>query len=469
MNAAWQNLTLSSLTTSQWRRASLLGKLVGLLYQWRQASWLMQFSSEIAVGLLSLVFALSPFVPNSMIGVVLAACGVFWVLLTLADAPANSRLTPIHLVILLYWGIVTLATAFSPVKAAALVGWSKFSLYLLFFALVERVVRSPRWRSWLITLYLHIALIVSIYGLRQWLFGADALATWTDPESPLAQTTRVYSYLGNPNLLAGYLLPAVPLSIAAVFAWRGWLPKLLAVVIAGINMLCLVLTFSRGGWLGLVMSLFIFSLLLLYWLLPHLPRFWRLWAFPILLGGLAGILLLAIVFVEPVRDRAASIFASREDSSNNFRINVWAGVREMIRDRPILGIGPGNTAFNQIYPLHQRPGFTALSAYSIFLEILVEVGFIGFTIFLWLLLVLFNQGWMQMRSLRNQGSREIFWLMAAIATLFGMLTHGAVDTIWYRPEVATLWWFMVAIITSYSSGASQGSPQRSVDSPVNAA
>jgi len=46
--------------------------------------------------------------------------------------------------------------------------------------------------------------------------------------------------------------------------------------------------------------------------------------------------------------------AGRADSSNNFRINVWAAVVEMIRDRPILGIGPGNTAFNKIYPLYQR-------------------------------------------------------------------------------------------------------------------
>jgi putative inorganic carbon (hco3(-)) transporter len=451
MNAFWQNITLAQLRTDQWTGGSLIGKLLGGLSQWRQASALMQFGDSIAVGLLSLVFALAPFVPNPMIGVLLAACGGFWVLLTVSDAPASRRLTPIHLVILVYWGIVTIATAFSPVKAAALAGWGKFSLYLLFFALIERVLRSPRWRSWLITLYLHLALIVSVYGLRQWLFGADALATWTDPESPLANTTRVYSYLGNPNLLAGYLLPAIPLGIAALLAWRGWLPKLLAGVITVVNLLCLVLTFSRGGWLGLVVTLLIMALLLLYWLLPHLPRFWRLWAFPILLGGLGGILVIAILFVEPVRDRVLSIFASRKDSSNNFRINVWAGVREMIRDRPILGIGPGNTAFNQIYPLYQRTGFTALSAYSIFLEILVEVGWIGFTAFLWFLLVLFNQGWTRIQALRDQGSREIFWLLAAIATLFGMLTHGAVDTIWYRPEVATLWWFMVAIITSYGS------------------
>jgi putative inorganic carbon (HCO3(-)) transporter len=59
-------------------------------------------------------------------------------------------------------------------------------------------------------------------------FGAAALATWVDPESPFSKTTRVYSYLGNPNLLAGYLLPAVSLSLVAVFVWRSWSNKALA-------------------------------------------------------------------------------------------------------------------------------------------------------------------------------------------------------------------------------------------------
>jgi len=52
------------------------------------------------------------------------------------------------------------------------------------------------------------------------------------------------------------------------------------------------------------------------------------------------VIIATVLFVEPVRDRVFSIFAGRADSSNNFRINVWAAVVEMIRDRPILGIGP---------------------------------------------------------------------------------------------------------------------------------
>jgi putative inorganic carbon (HCO3(-)) transporter len=120
----------------------------------------------------------------------------------------------------------------------------------------------------------------------------------------------------------------------------------------------------------------------------------------------------------------------------------------MIRDRPILGIGPGNSAFNKIYPLYMRPKYSALSAYSIYLEILVETGIIGFSCFIWLLTVTFNQGIQQIKRLRQSPSREGFWIMAAIAGMIGLMIHGCVDTVWYRPQVSTLWWFLIAIITS---------------------
>jgi putative inorganic carbon (HCO3(-)) transporter len=30
-----------------------------------------------------------------------------------------------------------------------------------------------------------------------------------------------------------------------------------------------------------------------------------------------------------------------------------------------------------------------------------------------------------------------------------MLAHGTVDTVWYRPEVNTVWWLMVGLVASY--------------------
>lgn len=448
MNSVWQQLTLMNLSPKAWVQSSYVHRIVGSLKRWRQSSWLMQWADPIGLGIVLTVYGLSPFVSNTLIGLLLIACAAYWLLLTLTD-DSGEGFTPIHLLVLLYWAISFVATGLSPVKTSALEGLIKLSLNLLLFALVARVMRSPRLRSVLIGVYLHAALIVSVFGIRQWFFGAKALATWVDAESTLANTTRVYSFLGNPNLLAAYLLPAVVLSAAAIFAWQHWGAKVLAVTMFVVNSACLVLTFSRGGWIGFVVAGFVFLLLLVHWFSQYLPRFWRKLALPLVLGFSAAIVLGAVMTVEPLRDRVASMFAGREDSSNNFRLNVWAAVREMIRDRPILGIGPGNDAFNKVYPRYQRAGYTALSAYSVILEIAVETGIIGLTCFLWLLLVTLSQGWKRVQQLRAAANPEGFWLMAAIATLVGMLCHGMVDTVWYRPQVSTLWWLMIALVASY--------------------
>ncbi|MGV0025936.1 IctB family putative bicarbonate transporter [Phormidesmis priestleyi] len=460
MNSVWQQVTLATLPLHQWRSTSLLHHPVGMLQSWRKTSWLMQWADAIGLALLCIVFGLVPFVSSELTGVLLTACAVYWALLTLSDdsrsvssdpkkAAFSSGLTPIHLLVLLYWGIATVSAAASPVKREAFTGWSKLTLYLILFALMARVLRSSRLRSWLITFYLHVAILVSGYGLRQWFFGADALATWVDPESPFANTVRVYSFLGNPNLLAGYLLPAIALSIAAIFAWRGWLPKVLAIVMTIVNTACLVLTFSRGGLIGFVVLTFVILLSLLFWWSIHLPRFWRIWSVPILVGSLAGVLVIGILFVPPLQSRVFSIFAGRGDSSNNFRLNVWTSVIQMIQDYPVLGIGPGDPPFKKIYPLYQRARFSALSSYSILLEVAVETGLIGLTAFLWLLLVVLHQGYVQLKRLRQLGNRDGFWLIGAIAALLGLFGQALFDTVLYRPQVNTLWWLAIALIASF--------------------
>jgi putative inorganic carbon (HCO3(-)) transporter len=358
-------------------------------------------------------------------------------------------MTPVHVTVVVFWGVMALATAFSPVRGTAVSGLIKLTLNILLFLLIARVSRQPRARTLLISAYLFTTLPVAIYGLRQYFFGATALATWVDATSELATATRVYSFLGNPNLLAGYLIPAVMFAGMAIFAWPRWVPKGLAALTAVINTLCLVLTLSRGGWVGFLLGGFVLlALTVHYWSLRFTP-FWRRWAMPLLLGGATAFVVLAVLSVSSLRVRVMSMFVGRADSSNNFRINVWAAVLEMIRDRPILGIGPGNDAFNAVYPIYQRPRYTALSAYSVFLEVLVEAGIVGLAAFLWMLMMVFQQGWVQLQKLRETQSIQGYWLMGAVASVVGILGQGIADTVMYRPQISTLWWLAIALVASY--------------------
>ncbi|WP_026732780.1 IctB family putative bicarbonate transporter [Fischerella sp. PCC 9605] len=470
MNLIWQKFTLSYLPLKEYLNTSYLhGSLVGLLRSWRQTSILLQWGDIIAAALVSLVLVLAPFTVNNttLLGLLLAACAAFWLLLTLSDEVTSSNtllVTPIHLLVLLYWGVSVVATALSPEKMAALKGLINFTLYLLLFALCARILKSPRIRSYLLVLYLHVSLFVSIYGVRQKIFGAAQLATWVDPESPLSKNTRVYSYLSNPNLLAGYLLPAVILSLVAVFAWQGWQRKALAVTMFVVNMACFRFADSRGGFIGLAIALIFLVLLLRYWYGQYLPRFWRIWLVPMLLGCFLAVFVVMFGVSETFRLRITSIFAGREDSSNNFRMNVWTAVFNMIHDYPIFGIGPGHDVFNKIYPLYQLPRYNALSAYSILLEVAVETGLIGLASFLWFLIVTFNTGWLQLQRFRQLNSVNGLWLIGAIAALAGMLGHGFVDTVWYRPAVNSIWWLLVALVASYWIPLAQDQT-RQVNSP----
>lgn len=453
IETAWRRLTLDPFPLDRWQKMSLLHRAVGLFGAWRTGSWLLQWAEVLGAALMAIVLGFAPFSDTSLVGVLLMACAGFWLLLTLTHNQA-SRITPIHWGVVVYWSLMAIATAFSPEKKIALSGLIKFSLFLFMFFLGAEVLRVPRWRNWLVTVYLHVSLVVAGYGIRQEFFGVDQLATWNDPTSALANDTRVYSYLGNPNLLSSYLIPAIALSMGAMFVWQGWLPKLLAITTCCVNIACLFFTDSRGGWIATVLMLAVFLLLLRAWFAPQMPRFWRRWLLPMVFGASGGMMLAAILAVEKVRLRFMSIFAGRGDSSNNYRINVWDAVWEMVHHRPLFGIGPGNGVFKKVYPLYAKSGYeNALGAYSVFLEHIVEIGWLGFAGFLWLLVLIVAYGVRVLLRLRDRNDSQAFWLIAAIAGGVGLLSQGLFDTVWYRPAVNTLWWWLVAIIASFPSAA----------------
>ncbi|NCO75579.1 MAG: putative bicarbonate transporter, IctB family [Cyanobacteria bacterium] len=431
-----------------WRKTSILGKIIGLLSHWQSSSYLLGYQDIIATILICLVIIAAPFTNNTLIGLILFASGIFWALLTISEIKTN-QITSIHLWIFAYWLISVVATAFSPLKSEAFSGLIKFTLYLLFFALATRVFRHPKLLSWITTFYLLISLIVSSYGIRQQFLGVKPLATWNDPTSPLADATRVYSYLGNPNLLGSYLIPAVAFSVAALILWQTLPQKIFAGFLLAINTSCVYFTGSRGSWIALFVTGIIFLLGLKFWWNEYLTPFWRKWLIPIAIGGFFALLGVGAIFSETLRLRILSIFSGRGDSSNNFRINVWTAAFKMFQDSPLIGIGPGNEVFNKIYPNYMQTKFTALSAYCIFLEITLETGIIGIISFLGVISATFYRGIGIIKYMKPKNNLQAMVVIASLAAMAGLATQGLVDTVWYRPQINTLWWLCVAIIASF--------------------
>ncbi|MGI0483447.1 IctB family putative bicarbonate transporter [Geminocystis sp. CENA526] len=431
-----------------WRKSSLLGKIIGIVSPWESGSYLLNYSDVIATVLICLVIVSAPFTNNTLVGIILMASSGFWALLTLAEVKQN-QITPIHLWIFAYWLISVVATAFSPLKMEALSGLFKFTLYLLFFALGSRIFRHPKLLSWVTGVYLLVSLIVSAYGVRQKFIGVKPLATWTDPTSPLADATRVYSYLGNPNLLGGYLIPAVAFSVVGIIIWKTIPLKVFAGFSLIMHTACVYFTGSRGAWLALIATGVIFLLGFKFWWSEYLSPFWRKWLIPIVIASFIALVFIGTIVSEPLRLRITSLFSWRGDSSNNFRINVWTSALKMLADYPLTGIGLGNQVFNKIYPTYMQTKFTALSTYCVLLEIAIETGLIGLIAFLGIVTSTFRRAIAIIKNLKPSNDLQAMWMIGALGAIAGLATQGLFDTVWYRPQINTLWWLCIAVVASF--------------------
>jgi len=402
-----------------------------------------------------------PLVTRAGLSLLIAACGLLWVLWALRTTP--GRVGPINLALLVVLAVALLATGFSPVPVAAAKGLMKLTSYLGVYALLRQLLASsPLWWDRLVAALLAGQLLTSVIGIRQLYADSSQLARWSDNNSVAEGTVRIYSTLDNPNLLGGYLLPILPLAVVAVLRWRTLPRRLFALVSLVLGIVALVLTYSRGAWMGMVASLGLLGLLLAMRQTRHWPPFWRR-TFPLLLLVATAVALVVLVTqVEPLRVRVMSLVAGREDSSNNFRINVWTSVLAMINDRPWLGIGPGNTAFNLIYPLYQQPKFNALSAYSIPLELLVEAGVPGLLAAVALLFTAVRTGLRQGQGLGMLNLPSL----AAVAVFAGLAVQGLTDTIFFRPEVQLVGLFSLATLAAAAADPLAAGASSSVRAPA---
>ena len=380
-----------------------------------------------------------PLVTRGGLSLLILAAGLLWLIWALRT-PAGP-LGAINSWLLLLLGIAVLATGCSPVPVAAFKGLLKLLSYLGVYALMRQLLaEAPQWWNRIVAALLAGQLVSAVLAIRQ-LYGDTAeLARWADPNSVADGTIRVYGPLENPNLLAGYLIPILPIALVALLRWRSWPQRLFAATALLLGAIALFLSYSRGGWLGMLAALGALGLLLVLRQTRQWPPLWRR-LFPLLLlVGAVAVLVVAVTQVEPLRIRVLSLVAGREDSSNNFRINVWLAAIDMIQARPWLGIGPGNTAFNLIYPLYQQPKFNALSAYSVPLELLVEGGVPYLLAALGLLVASLRAGLAQLKG-------ESSWALpalAAVAAIAGLGMQGITDTIFFRPEVQLTGWFCLA-------------------------
>lgn len=351
--------------------------------------------------------------------------------------------------VIAYFMIVIISLFGSTLFTLSLKGFFKTFVYIGFYFSVAQYLKNNKDKTvWLLAAIWLCAAGESVIGFMQSFLHLDAISTWQDTSyvNPEDVISRVYGTLKplNPNLFGGYLVCAFPVVLGSVFYFfskRHFKCAIVSILFTLIGIYTIFQTGCRGAYLALML---IFGCAFLI----SAKFFWNTYKklYISFISGVIALFVFALTFVSAIRHRFLSIFAMRNDSSNSFRFNVYHSAIEMFKDNWLLGIGVGNKNFREIYGLYMKTGFDALSAYNIYLETAVESGIFALIAFLGFLVTLSKDAIKYILTAENK--ERIIFVSISIISIWAVMFHGLVDTIYFRPQLQFLFWTFVAIISS---------------------
>lgn len=257
---------------------------------------------------------------------------------------------------------------------------------------------------------------------------------------------RIMSTVRDPNSLGSYIIIILSLAASFLLVTKS---KDLRKVYAGIlalGLLCLWFTFSRGAWIGAVVSAI--TLALLYLKQNREIKFdRRLLVIPVALLVLVGVGAYAAkdsYFVKNVVLHADE--STVLEDPNELRLKFLSESVEASVDNP-LGYGPGTAGLASVRNDIQG---TVLNE-NYYLQILHEVGVLGLLLFLAILSMV---GW-QLYKL----SADSTLALALFAAFVGLAVTNLLVHIWANEAVAYTWWGLagLTIITkSHQKNTVQG-------------
>ncbi|MDQ7849472.1 MAG: O-antigen ligase family protein [Armatimonadota bacterium] len=305
-----------------------------------------------------------------------------------------------------------LALALAAVASALASQWRGVSLMLaLLFGLTAVVsVRS-------VAVYAHGGADDIVSLLRIWVAGGAAAALWGLARSGAAgwaaATTPGVGENGLGMTLAVALTLTVALAVTGLLRGRWTAGALTAVLLAG-----LILTRSRGGWLGAAVGVTLAILL-------GAPRPARLrlllWTAVLTVAGLT------LLARWPALGGDICSLVRPEAEANRSRLLIWRAIPRMVADHPLLGTGYGT--FVQAYPRYRLPEATELYppfAHNLWLNFAVETGLVGLAALLALCVVGLRAAWQWVQSSPPQ-SEGRGAAVAVFAALLVLLTTQMFD------------------------------------------
>ena len=291
----------------------------------------------------------------------LVALGAWsWDLLTKGG---KVRRTPVDWLILGFLAWVTLTTITSIHPATAFFGKYRrfegllsFINYAVIYFLVLQFADRPSRVKKLAQSVFWSSIVVAGYGVLQRV-GLDPVQ-WG--QLPFEQF-RPFSTYGNPDLLGGYLMFSLPISLGLALAEEKMWMRLAYWVGFGMNAFVTVVAFTRGAWIGGAFGIAV--MIVIAW--RHSAKLdWMDWLV-VAVTGVFGISAIVRSLSNPndvmnFGKRFASIFQF-ETGSGKTRTQIWEAAISAVKARPIFGFGADT--FRLVFPKYKPIEYVADAGY----------------------------------------------------------------------------------------------------------
>ena len=310
--------------------------------------------------------------------------------------------------------------------------------YLTIFYLVIHTVRSRAKLRKFVWLMLGTGIFLALFGLIK--FSAIEIFPWFHYED-LPNFGALTSTYGNPNHIAGFFEMAIPLVFGLLLADRrdqkGLVLYLPIILLFGV---ALILSLSRGGWTCTMVGLVFFLGVLLF--SKDFSRYRTV--ITVTCCSIAAVLVLLSSY--PAVQELLTVRQVLEQAGGvEGRFQVSRAVLVMIRERPLLGFGPGTFPFT--FFMFQPPATTGWynMAHNDYVHFTAEMGILLPAIMTWMIVALFWHGFLKLRSpsLLVRGAT-----LGSMAGVLAMLCHSYIDFNLHIPANGLFFTILVALIAA---------------------
>jgi len=335
--------------------------------------------------------------------------------------------------------IYCVAALVSPVwsidRAVSVEGGLEVAKHFLFFVAVVNTLTTPQ-RIRTALFFYAVAAIVPGWGtFWNW---------WHDELLVAGFRGRWLGVMGDPNHDSMALVGALPLLLYFATHGPGLWRRVIGILGVTATLMGIVVTYSRGGTVGLVTAVLVWALMS--------KR--KMLAATFALVATAGVLLLAPAMFW---QRNETISLSQEDASIQGRLQAWQVAGRIFRERPILGVGESAfmSAWKQYAPIDDPIEHLYVS-HNLELEVLGQLGVIGLFGMVAFIVCALWSGWRARNGGMAHESRAVF------AALVGYL-------VCQQFSGYSLSWFLYALCAFASCidryGGRQKMPQTAVGAP----